>query len=174
VEQYPRIVQRIVAEGHEIGNHTYTHQNLSEASSQQIRLELNATQRLIESITGLSTTLFRPPYNADSRPSDIQELRPLKLIQDELDYLIVLEGIDPEDWGRPGADVIFQRVKQLRHMGSTILLHDAGETARRRSKRSRKSSTGSNSAATTLFPSGISCTSPGTTSCRQSKRMPHR
>ena len=125
-EQYPRLVQRILAEGHEIGNHTYTHRNLSEASDQQIRLELNATQRLIESITGRSTTLFRPPYNADSRPTDVRELRPLKLVQDELGYLIVLEGIDPEDWGRPGADVIFQRVKQLRHLGSTILLHDAG------------------------------------------------
>ena len=125
-EQYPALVQRIVSEGHEIGNHTYTHQNLSEASTQQIKLECNATQRLIESITGRSTTLFRPPYNADSRPNDVRELRPLKLVQDELGYLIVLEGIDPEDWGRPGADVIFQRVKELRHLGSTILLHDAG------------------------------------------------
>ena len=126
VEQYPRLTQRIVAEGHEIGNHTYTHRNLSEASPQQIRLELNATQRLIESITGRSTTLFRPPYDADSHPSDVRELRPLKQIQDELGYLIILEGIDPEDWGRPGAATIFQRVKQLRHLGNIILLHDAG------------------------------------------------
>ena len=125
-EQYPKLVERIVAEGHEIGNHTYTHPNLSEISAQQIRLELNATQRLIESITRRSTTLFRPPYNADSRPSDILEIRPLKQVQDELGYLIVLENIDPEDWGKPGASVILQRIKELRHLGSIILLHDGG------------------------------------------------
>ncbi|MDP9291573.1 MAG: polysaccharide deacetylase family protein, partial [Verrucomicrobiota bacterium] len=116
-EQYPGLVERIVAEGHEIGNHTYTHPNLAEISPQQTRLELNATQRLIESLTGRSTTLFRPPYNADSRPSKVEELTPLKLVQDELGYLIVLENIDPEDWARPGADVILDRVKQLRHTG---------------------------------------------------------
>ncbi len=125
-EQYPWLVRRIANEGHEIGNHTYTHANLAEAPDQQVRLELNATQRLIESITGRSTTLFRPPYNADSRPSTMAELRPLKIVQDELDYLTVLENIDPEDWARPGADVITQRVKQLRNQGSIILLHDAG------------------------------------------------
>ncbi len=125
-EQYPNLVRRIVAEGHEIGNHTYTHSNLAEISEQQIRIELNATQRLIESITGHSTTLFRPPYNADSTPSTLEELEPLKLVQDELGYLIVLEKIDPEDWARPGTDVIVDRVKELRRDGSILLLHDAG------------------------------------------------
>ena len=125
-EQYPGLVRRIFREGHEIGNHTYTHSNLAVAGNQQIRLELNATQRLIESIIGRSTTLFRPPYNADSRPSTMAELRPLKIVQDELDYLTVLENIDPEDWARPGADVIVQRVKQLRRQGNIVLLHDAG------------------------------------------------
>ena len=90
------------------------------------KLELNATQRLIESITGRSTTLFRPPYNADSRPSDLGELVPLKQVQDDLGYLIVLENIDPEDWARPGADVIVDRIKEERRNGSLILLHDAG------------------------------------------------
>ncbi len=125
-EDHPGLVRRIVAEGHEIGNHTYTHPNLSLISDFQIDLELNATQLLIESITGRSTTLCRPPYAADSRPTDIAELRPLSIIQDNLGYLIVLENIDPEDWARPGADVIVQRVKELRSRGSIILLHDAG------------------------------------------------
>lgn len=125
-EQYPGLVRRIAAEGHEIGNHTYYHSNLGEISLQQTRLELNATQRLIESITGRSTSLFRPPYNADSRPSSLDEIRPLKLVQDDLGYLIVLENIDPEDWARPGAETILQRVKDLRRDGSIILLHDAG------------------------------------------------
>ncbi len=124
-EQYPGLVKRIVAEGHLIGNHTYTHANLAAIPPEQIELELNATQRLIESITGRSTTLFRPPYNADSRPTRLEELTPLKQVND-LGYLIVLESIDPEDWARPGADVILDRVKELRKEGSLILLHDAG------------------------------------------------
>ena len=125
-EAHPGLLRRIVNEGHEIGNHTYTHANLAEVSEPQIRLELNGTQWLIESITGRSTILFRPPYNADSRPSRMEELRPLKFIQDELNYLIVMENIDPEDWSKPGADTIVQRVKDLRGQGSIILLHDAG------------------------------------------------
>jgi cellulose synthase/poly-beta-1,6-N-acetylglucosamine synthase-like glycosyltransferase/peptidoglycan/xylan/chitin deacetylase (PgdA/CDA1 family)/spore germination protein YaaH len=105
-EQYPDLVKRIVAEGHLVGNHTYTHANLA-------------------SITGRSTTLFRPPYNADSQPSNVSELTPLKQVQDD-GYLIVMENIDPEDWARPGTDVIVQRIKELRKEGSLILLHDAG------------------------------------------------
>ena len=125
-EDYPKLVKRIVAEGHEIGSHTYSHANLGIISREQISLELNATQFLIESITGHSTTLFRPPYNADSRPSSLDELTPLKMAQDEFGYLIVLENIDPEDWARPGADEILQRIKDQRHQGNIILLHDAG------------------------------------------------
>ena len=123
----PGLVRRIVAEGHEIGNHTYTHANLTKISRTRLRLELDATQRLIESLTGRSTTLFRPPYNADSTPSRVEELVPLKFAEsDEMGYTVVLEKIDPQDWSRPGADVILQRVKDQRKDGNIILLHDAG------------------------------------------------
>lgn len=124
-EEYPALVRRIVDEGHEIGNHTYYHPNLALCWPEHIRLELNATQLLLETITGRSTTLFRPPYAADTSPSKITELAPLQLAQD-LGYLVVLENIDPQDWARPGADIILQRVKQQRRDGSIILLHDAG------------------------------------------------
>lgn len=124
-ENYPDLVRQLVSEGHTIGSHTYTHTNLALCSEQRVKLELDATERLIESITGRSTTLFRPPYNADSRPSQLSEIVPLAIAQD-LNYLTVLESIDPEDWARPGADVILQRIKQQRKSGNIILLHDAG------------------------------------------------
>ncbi len=124
-EKYPDLVRRIVAEGHEIGNHTYYHPNLAICWPEHIRLELNATQLLLETITGRSTTLFRPPYAADTSPSSLADLAPLR-IANEMNYLVVLENIDPQDWARPGADVILQRIKQQRHDGSIILLHDAG------------------------------------------------
>src|SRR5262249_7247205 len=112
-------------EGHEIGNHTYYHPNLALCWPEHIRLELNATQLLLETITGRATTLFRPPYAADTSPTELSELTPLKIAED-LNYLVVLESIDPQDWAKPGADVILQRVKQQRRDGSIILLHDAG------------------------------------------------
>src|SRR5213596_1169457 len=124
-ERYPNLVRRIVNEGHEIGNHTYYHPNLALCWPEHIRVELNATQLLLETITGRATTLFRPPYAADSSPTQLSELTPLKIAED-LNYLIVLESIDPQDWSKPGADVILQRVKQQRRDGSIILLHDAG------------------------------------------------
>jgi peptidoglycan-N-acetylglucosamine deacetylase len=124
-ERYPGLVRRIVNEGHEIGNHTYYHPNLAVCWPEHIRLELNATQLLLETITGRSTTLFRPPYNADTSPSSLADLAPLRIAND-LNYLVVLENIDPQDWAQPGADVILQRIKQQRRDGSIILLHDAG------------------------------------------------
>lgn len=124
-EHYPTLVRRIVDEGHEIGNHTYYHPNLALCGPEHIRLELNATQILLETITGRATTLFRPPYAADTSPSQVSELTPLQIAQD-LGYLVVLENIDPQDWAKPGADIILQRVKQQRRDGSIILLHDAG------------------------------------------------
>jgi cellulose synthase/poly-beta-1,6-N-acetylglucosamine synthase-like glycosyltransferase/peptidoglycan/xylan/chitin deacetylase (PgdA/CDA1 family) len=124
-EEYPSLVRRIVDEGHEIGNHTYYHPNLALCWPEHIKVELNATQLLLETITGRSTTLFRPPYAADTHPSKMTELIPLQYAQ-ELGYLVVLENIDPQDWARPGADVILQRVKQQRRDGNIILLHDAG------------------------------------------------
>src|SRR5438046_1303783 len=124
-EEYPGLVRRIVNEGHEIGNHTYYHPNLALAWPEHVRLELNATQLLIETITGRATTLFRPPYAADTQPSQMSELMPLQIAQD-LSYLVVLENIDPQDWAKPGADIILQRIKQQRRDGSIVLLHDAG------------------------------------------------
>jgi cellulose synthase/poly-beta-1,6-N-acetylglucosamine synthase-like glycosyltransferase/peptidoglycan/xylan/chitin deacetylase (PgdA/CDA1 family)/spore germination protein YaaH len=124
-ERYPALVRRMVDEGHEIGNHTYYHPNLALCWPEHVRLELNATQLLIESITDRATTLFRPPYAADTSPSRLEELVPLQIAQD-LNYLVVLENIDPQDWARPGTDIIVQRVKQQRRDGNIILLHDAG------------------------------------------------
>jgi cellulose synthase/poly-beta-1,6-N-acetylglucosamine synthase-like glycosyltransferase/peptidoglycan/xylan/chitin deacetylase (PgdA/CDA1 family)/spore germination protein YaaH len=124
-ERYPNLVRRILDEGHEIGNHTYYHPNLALCWPEHVRLELNATQLLIQTLTGRGTTLFRPPYAADTQPARLADLMPLQIAQDQ-NYLVVLENIDPQDWAKPGADVILQRIKQQRHDGNIILLHDAG------------------------------------------------
>ena len=126
MEKYPEIVERVLAEGHMIGSHTYSHPNIASVSAERAHLELNATQRLLESITGHSTTLFRPPYNADTNPADQDELVPVELAQ-EMGYLTLAEDIDPEDWEQPGVDTILKRVQRNRmHGGNVVLFHDAG------------------------------------------------
>ena len=125
VERYPDLLKRIVSEGHEIGNHSYTHPNLAEIPEQLIKLELNATQRLIESVTGLSTVLFRPPYNAHSRPTKFEELAPINIAQ-SMGYITVLENVDPRDWLVDDAASLLDRVKESRNDGNILLLHDGG------------------------------------------------
>lgn len=126
MENHPQIVRRILREGHIIGVHTYSHPNIALVSEERAHLEFNATQRLIESITGHSTILFRPPYNADTNPHDPEELVPIKLAQD-MGYITVTEDVDTEDWAEPGVEAMLTRIKQGRiHGGNVILLHDAG------------------------------------------------
>src|SRR5437667_7057910 len=64
-ERYPNLVRRIVNEGHEIGNHTYYNPNLALCRPEQIRVEINATQLLLDTIAGRATTLFRQPHAAE-------------------------------------------------------------------------------------------------------------
>lgn len=127
-QRYPDLVSRMWNEGHEVGSHTYTHPNLGRESSLRVELELNATQRIIQSILGRSTILFRPPYNADSEPTSYEEVKPL-LDSAKLGYVTVGESIDPTDW-QPGVTVdhIVEVILKAAEKGSgnCVLLHDAG------------------------------------------------
>lgn len=128
----PELVRRIVNEGHEVGNHSYTHPNLGEIPLSLTELELNATQRLIESEAGRSTVLFRPPYFGDAEADKPQEVEPA-LVAQNLGYIMVGVRIDPDDWQLPvTADQIVQRVIDRANdsnpetRGEIILLHDSG------------------------------------------------
>jgi peptidoglycan-N-acetylglucosamine deacetylase len=131
-QTYPDLVRRIVDEGHEIGNHTFTHPNLGEMPARVTELELNATQRLIESLTGRSTVLFRPPYFGDAEADKPSEVEPA-IRAEKLGYLMVGLRIDPDDWELPiTADEIVERTvaramdKNPETRGEVVLLHDSG------------------------------------------------
>lgn len=130
-EANPGLVQRMLAEGHEVGNHTYTHPNLSDTPAEAVRLELNATQRLFEALTGRSLRLFRPPYLGDAEPTDDDEIVPVEMAQN-MGYIPVGEHVDPVDWALPGADKIVKRTLDQVHAVKSdmprniVLLHDAG------------------------------------------------
>ena len=121
----PDVVQRMYNEGHDIGNHTYTHPNIAETSPRRTTMELNATQRLIQEITGHSTILFRPPYEADAEPSKPDEIIPIIRSQ-ELGYVMIGELIDPEDWQAPEPAELYKRIMNNIGNGNIMLLHDAG------------------------------------------------
>jgi poly-beta-1,6 N-acetyl-D-glucosamine synthase len=133
-ERHPGLIQREWREGHEIGNHTYTHPNLAAMSRPAVRLELNATQRVLQSTLGRSTLMFRPPYSADAEPTSAEEVTPI-LDAAALGYVTVGEYLDPQDWrlrepdgSRRKAAAIARAVvsRVLTGHGNTILLHDGG------------------------------------------------
>ena len=131
MEAHPGLVQRVLDDGHEVGNHTYTHPNLAETPATATRLELNATQRLFQALTGRSLKLFRSPYLSDSNPSDADEIEPIKLAQ-SLGYTEVTSNLDTLDWmpittQQMEAQVfkaLYSRNPDLR--GNVILMHDSG------------------------------------------------
>lgn len=128
------ILRRIYKDGFEIGNHTFTHNNIAKMSPERALLEMKLTRLLIESITGRSTILFRAPYNADAEPRTYEELEPIARSREE-NYLTVNESIDPNDWQKGvSADSIYYRtirmVDDTARNASIILLHDAGGESR--------------------------------------------
>ena len=136
-DEAPELIRREYAEGNEIGNHTYTHPDFEQATKAQIQIELNLTERLLESNLGVKTLLFRPPYGIDHQPETASEISLLPIPQ-SMGYIIIGALIDPHDWGEPGGlppppvPTIVQRViDQAEHglavgQGNIILMHDGG------------------------------------------------
>jgi cellulose synthase/poly-beta-1,6-N-acetylglucosamine synthase-like glycosyltransferase/spore germination protein YaaH/peptidoglycan/xylan/chitin deacetylase (PgdA/CDA1 family) len=133
---YPSIVAREWRDGIEIGNHSFTHPNFAITSNERDRLEINATQRIIETITGHSTTLFRPPYAIDVEPRTGEELHPI-ILASAMHFISVGEMDDPQDWNlwkksangqliRKTPQDIIHDVWRDRNLGNIILLHDSG------------------------------------------------
>jgi cellulose synthase/poly-beta-1,6-N-acetylglucosamine synthase-like glycosyltransferase/spore germination protein YaaH/peptidoglycan/xylan/chitin deacetylase (PgdA/CDA1 family) len=126
----PGILKREYAEGHVIGNHTFTHPRFDEISRTQIKWELNLTQRLFESTLGIKSMLFRPPYGIDHQPEYAEEVAQLPLPQ-EMGYLIVGQRIDPNDWRQrngkqiPAQEIVDNVLRQA-SKGNIVLFHDGG------------------------------------------------
>ncbi|MFZ0704428.1 MAG: polysaccharide deacetylase family protein [Candidatus Korobacteraceae bacterium] len=136
VEKYPSVAKRVFDEGHEIGNHTFTHPDITTISKRYFEVELNLTERLFESKYGVKPVLMRPPYAIDEAPDTADQVRPLEVAQD-LGYISVGEKIDPNDWRdnprRPAQELADDVLANLPpcapgnlRCGNIILLHDGG------------------------------------------------
>ncbi len=127
----PELLRRIIAEGSELGNHSTTHPDLDKLPEAAVRLEINTTQRIVESHTGRSMRLFRAPYLGDAAPNTARELHAAKVAA-EMGYLSVGLNVDPLDWAGTDATAIANRtIAQVEsgHAGKStqiVLLHDSG------------------------------------------------
>ncbi len=136
-DKFSGLAKRIYKEGHTIGNHTFTHPDVSNISAAYMKVELNLTERLFASLLGIRATLLRPPYAIDEEPDTADQVRPLESAQD-MGYITVGNRIDPNDWNdkprRHTAEEISSYV--LAHLppcgasnlrcGNIVLLHDGG------------------------------------------------
>ncbi len=130
------IMRRVYREGHEIGNHTFTHPDISDISSRQVDLQLNLTERLFAAKLGVQPLYFRPPYSIDQEPDTNDQAAPVERVQ-QLGYIVVGDKIDTNDWDehpRKTPQEIVQSVldqieageKRSDLRGSIILMHDGG------------------------------------------------
>ncbi|MGW2425498.1 bifunctional polysaccharide deacetylase/glycosyltransferase family 2 protein [Streptomyces sp. NPDC001709] len=125
VVAHPELVGRIVADGHQIGIHTFTHPDLARLAPWQRSLELRETQLAVAGAAGVTTALLRPPYSAENDALDDADWSVLKQA-DAAGYVTVLSTQDAEDWQRPGVDRILANATPHGHAGQILLMHDAG------------------------------------------------
>lgn len=117
-QQHPDMVQRIAAEGHAIGNHTWNHVDLPKLSQAQLQTELGRTSDLLTAQLGYKPSLVRPPFGSLS-PAVTQQMN-------GLGYRIIHWSVDTRDWAGTPAAAIVAGVQADVKPGSIILLHSAG------------------------------------------------
>jgi peptidoglycan/xylan/chitin deacetylase (PgdA/CDA1 family)/spore germination protein YaaH len=128
-EANPDLVRRIAADGHDVGNHGYSHSDLSYASASDIETELDATQRIIQTLTGRGTMLFRPRFHTDEEPQTPDEARVL-LEAERLGYVGVGARIVPDDATAKTVDALVKQVvdtaesKDDDKRGEIVILYD--------------------------------------------------
>ncbi len=125
VNEHPDISRRILAQGHELGVHTFTHINLSAAPAWQRSIELTLTSNAIAAATGRVPALLRPPYSAE--PDAVTGGGYAAMRQaGQAGYLVVLTDLDTEDWRRPGVPAIVKLGTPAGGAGAVVMMHDSG------------------------------------------------
>jgi peptidoglycan/xylan/chitin deacetylase (PgdA/CDA1 family) len=115
-KRYPHLVKLIHEQGHTLGNHTYHHLLLPLLPTGRLKAEISGTNRLIEEITGVTPTVFRPPFG-------IMDERAARIIEEE-GMTTVYWGSAPEDWLVPGSHRVIRRVMWKIADGTLIVLHE--------------------------------------------------
>ena len=121
VKNYPEDVKAILAAGHDLGNHSENHKNMSQLSSDEQKQELLSVHERVRQLTGYEMFLFRPPYG-DYDDSVVLTAR-------ECGYYPIQWDVDSLDWKDYGTDAILDRVLNHSHLGngSIILCHNGAK-----------------------------------------------
>src|SRR3954451_10411991 len=119
------LLRKLVAQGNELGNHTFTHTSLSDGPMWQRRAQLDLTEGVIVGATGHFTRLVRPPYSATSDAIDPRQERQLARVAGQR-YLIVLTDYDSNDWQRHGVPSVLRAATPKGRRGGVIMFHDGG------------------------------------------------
>ena len=114
---YTDLISQESKQGNSVGNHTWTHPDLTKLSSDQVYAEVQRTSEVIQADAG-TPTLFRPPYGHFNRQ--------VQAIGASLGLSMILWNVDPRDWSRPGVNAIIQRVLDTTQNGAIILMYDGG------------------------------------------------
>ena len=116
IELYPDVSRRVVAEGHEIGNHTYTHPHLAKTDYCSLLDEVSRCEKTITEITGVKPSLFRPPEGViDGK---------VRKVAENSGYSLIVWTVDTRDWAKTSADAIVKNVLGNINSGDIILMHD--------------------------------------------------
>ena len=113
VEYYPEIAKKVQEAGHELGNHTWNHPDLTKAGVEKVLGEINKTSSIIEKVTSQKATVFRPPYGAVN-----------KTVRSQTNLPVILWDVDTLDWKNRDPDKLLAQVKGLTKDGSIVLMHD--------------------------------------------------
>lgn len=121
----PGLIKRALAEGNEVGNHTYTHVDMASSPAWRIKLELDLTQQALAGAAGVHTRLMRMPYS--SVPDGLTKPEWAAAQQaGRLGYTVVLTDRDTNDWARPGVNAIVNSAVTGGRQGAVVMLHDSG------------------------------------------------
>lgn len=116
VDEYPEDVKEIAKRGHDVGNHSTTHPNMSQLSKEKMEEELNITGEKIRKLTNIKPTLFRPPFG-DYNDLLIQTCR-------ENGYYTIQWDVDSLDWKELGVQPVVDRITRNVRNGSIVLFHN--------------------------------------------------
>lgn len=116
--EHPDVVKRIYAEGHDLGNHTWNHRQLSKMPAADIEAEIARTDDLLKKTSGTAPKLFRSPYGETSE--DIMRTAA------QTGHSVIGWSVDTRDWEGHSAEAILATVKKELKPGAVILMHSAG------------------------------------------------
>jgi len=116
-ERYPDLLNRIIQEGNEIGNHSLNHPDFTKLSDEVLSYQINTTQEIVKDATGYAPLLLRPPYGFYNQ----------EIVQ-KIKLPIILWSLDTLDWQNRNIEMIYNNIFNNVKDGDIILMHDSYQT----------------------------------------------